>query len=199
MFTSTVDAGPPAQKEMVPFRSAKMKREEVAGMPGVSWKEAVFVLLTDRSAPEGQRRLSESRRSRLAQRLLSSRWCCPSLHIGSRYCSLDSKSKTGLSGYARGPTDSRAGVGDRSQTQNIRYEVRLDVIGARNIGDQHEQTNKQGRRQSTMQAWDCLILPRSLFPGSLRECSCTGQLVLNHGGAVNHKSESAVRRPPRTL
>ena len=31
---------------MVPFRSAKMNLADVLAVPGVSWKEAVFVLLT---------------------------------------------------------------------------------------------------------------------------------------------------------
>jgi hypothetical protein len=39
-------AKPPAQAEMVPFRLAKMKRAEVDVSPGVSWKDAVFELLT---------------------------------------------------------------------------------------------------------------------------------------------------------
>ena len=31
---------------MVPFRLAKMKWADVEGVPGVSWKDEVFVLLT---------------------------------------------------------------------------------------------------------------------------------------------------------
>src|SRR5438270_12364745 len=38
---------------MVPFRLAKMKREDVEASPGVSWKEAVFVLLTCPVGPWG--------------------------------------------------------------------------------------------------------------------------------------------------
>src|SRR5436190_22226064 len=41
----TVPAGGP-HPEIVPFRSAKMKRDDVVTSPGVSWNEAVLVLLT---------------------------------------------------------------------------------------------------------------------------------------------------------
>jgi uncharacterized protein (TIGR03118 family) len=46
VVATTVEFWPPAQPEMVPFRLAKMKREDVVGVPGVNWNESVLVLLT---------------------------------------------------------------------------------------------------------------------------------------------------------
>ena len=48
----TVPAGGP-HPEIVPFRLAKMKREDVVASPGVSWNEAVLVLLTWPVGPWG--------------------------------------------------------------------------------------------------------------------------------------------------
>src|SRR3954468_14861380 len=44
--TSTVAVLPPAQPEIVPFKSAKIKRADVLAVPGVNWNDAVLVLLT---------------------------------------------------------------------------------------------------------------------------------------------------------
>src|SRR5262249_21642773 len=51
--TFIVDGRPPAPPGNVPFTAAKMKRAEMLDVPGVSWKEAVFVLLTWPVGPWG--------------------------------------------------------------------------------------------------------------------------------------------------
>src|SRR5207237_7097 len=51
--TWIVDGKPLAQPEIVPFRSAKMNRADVAALPGVSWNEAVLPLLTCPVGPCG--------------------------------------------------------------------------------------------------------------------------------------------------
>src|SRR6185436_18954782 len=51
--TSTVEVKPPAQPEIVPLRLAKMNRADVLGVPGTSWKDAVFPLFTCPVGPCG--------------------------------------------------------------------------------------------------------------------------------------------------
>src|SRR5947199_1284961 len=53
VVASMVALAPPAQPEIVPFRLAKMKRDDVAVLPGASWNDAVFDLLTCPVGPSG--------------------------------------------------------------------------------------------------------------------------------------------------
>ena len=48
-----MDAKPPAQPEIVPFRFAKRNLADVLAVPGVNWKDAVLVLLTWPVGPWG--------------------------------------------------------------------------------------------------------------------------------------------------
>ena len=53
VVASIVEVRPPAQPEMVPFRLAKRNLEDVLVSPGVSWNDAVLVLLTCPVGPCG--------------------------------------------------------------------------------------------------------------------------------------------------
>src|SRR2546423_2985621 len=53
VVASMVALAPPAHPEIVPFRFAKMNRDDVVALPGVSWKDAVLVLLTCPVGPCG--------------------------------------------------------------------------------------------------------------------------------------------------
>src|SRR5207237_4359445 len=57
----------------------------------------------------------------------------------------------------------KLGIGDRSQSRNVRNEIRLDVAGMRRMGSQ-DRHPQQSRRQSMIRAWHCRILPKYLSP-----------------------------------